>query len=68
MVVLPSTTELGDKKAPDASYRSERAAARAASGERAGSRLIPLTGAVQLKADTNVGCSFVARFLSQVAV
>ena len=64
VVVLPSTT---DVKEPEDDADSEGAAAGAPVGELA-TTLIPLAGVVQLKGVTNVGCSLVARFLSQVAL
>ena len=64
VVVLPSTTDV--KVSPEVADRAG-AAAGAPVGELA-TTLIPLAGVVQLKGVTNVGCSFVARFLSQVAV
>ena len=68
VVVLPSTTEV---KKPERDADNDGAAAGAAAGAPVGelaTTLIPLAGVVQLRGVTNVGCSFVARFLSQVAL
>lgn len=66
VVVLPSTTEVNEPP-DDADSDVDGAAAGAPVGELA-TTVIPLAGVVQLKGVTNVGCSFVARFLSQVAL
>lgn len=65
VVVFPSTTVV--KKPPPDVADNDGAGAGAPVGELA-TTVMPLEGVVQLRGVTNVGCSLVARFLSQVAL